>query len=78
VNTDVQRSKLQEPKRASLKMADQLQNVDFQNAIMTLDHLKRSTNLPLFHTNESMDTMTGIQFNEGVKIATNIETWDDK
>ena len=59
-------------------MADQLQNVDFQNAIMTLDHLKRSTNLPWFHTNESMDTMTGIQFNEGVKIATNIETWDNK
>jgi hypothetical protein len=25
-----------------------------------------------------MDTMTGIQFNEGVKIATNIETWDNK
>jgi hypothetical protein len=46
-------------------MANQ-QNNDFQDALMTHDHLKRSTNLPLFYADESNE------------IATSFATWDDK
>ncbi len=48
---------------------------DFQDAPASHDHLKWSTNLPLFHRDET--TTTGCQLIERVKDAANIATWDD-
>jgi hypothetical protein len=44
---------LQEIKRSKLKMADQPQNVNFQDARATHDCLKRPTDLPLFHADKA-------------------------
>ncbi len=48
----------------------------FQDVLTSHDCLKRSTNLPLFHTDKTKDTTTGWWLIEQVDVAANIATWD--
>ena len=59
-------------------MPNQQEPIDFQNVFMTHDRLNRSTNLPLFHVDESKDTMTCHRIIKRVDIPANIVIWDDK
>ncbi len=61
-------------------MSNQLQQpnvVDFQDALTLRDHLKRSTDPPLLHANETKDTTAGRWLIERFEVATMIATCDD-
>ncbi len=62
-------------------MADQQQQhqaANFQDTLTLHDRLKRSIDLPLFHADESKDTITVPWLIGQVKITANIATWDNK
>jgi hypothetical protein len=54
------------------------QNIDFQDVLAMRDGLKRSTDLPLFYTDESKDIITSQRLVKGVEIAARITMCDKK
>ncbi len=58
-------------------MANQLNPANFQDALTAHNCLKRSTNLPLFHGDETKDMTTRRGLVNRIEAATKIATWDD-